>query len=158
MPAATIAQDEVTPGGTLVVAADTEPVNLNPAMVASNGVFYVSSKVVEPLAEMDSGGTLRPLLATSWEGSKDGSTFTVNLREGVTWHDGEPFTSADVAFSAMEVWKAHDIRAETATFDERGVPGRTLVGDDGKGRVDGAGHAEERANSWPARCRRRPAE
>jgi peptide/nickel transport system substrate-binding protein len=103
MPAAALAQDEeVTPGGTLVVAADSEPVNLNPAMVASNGVFFVSSKVVEPLAEMDQGGALRPLLATSWQGSEDGMTFTVNLREGVTWHDGVPFTSADVAFSAME--------------------------------------------------------
>ena len=107
IPTAAVAQDEVTPGGTLVVAADSEPVNLNPAMVASNGVFFVSSKVVEPLAEMDTSGTLRPLLATSWQGSEDGSTFTVNLREGVTWHDGEPFTSADVAFSAMEVWKAY---------------------------------------------------
>jgi peptide/nickel transport system substrate-binding protein len=107
MPAASMAQDDVTPGGTLIVAADSEPVNLNPAMVASNGVFFVSSKVVEPLAEMEPGGTLRPLLATSWQGSEDGSTFTVDLREGVTWHDGEPFTSADVAFSAMEVWKEH---------------------------------------------------
>ena len=98
-------QDDIQTGGTLVVAADSEPANLNPAMVASNGVFYVSSKVVEPLAEMDYEAGLRPLLATSWEGSDDGLTFTVYLREGVTWHDGEPFTSADVAFSAMEVWK-----------------------------------------------------
>ena len=30
---------------------------------------------------------------------------TFSLREGVNWHDGKPFTSADVAFSAMEVWK-----------------------------------------------------
>jgi len=105
MPAAVAAQDDVQTGGTLIVAADTEPSNLNPAMVASNGVFFVSSKVIEPLAEMDYETGLRPLLATSWEGSEDGLTFTVNLREGVTWHDGEPFTSADVAFSAMEVWK-----------------------------------------------------
>jgi peptide/nickel transport system substrate-binding protein len=92
-------------GGTLTVAADTEARNLNPAMIASNGVFFVSSKIVEPLAEMDYGTGLRPLLATSWEGSDDGLSFTVNLREGVTWSDGEAFTSADVAFSAMEVWK-----------------------------------------------------
>lgn len=92
-------------GGTLVVAADTEPRNLNPAMVASNGVFYVSSKVVEPLAEMDYATGLRPVLATAWEGSEDGRSFTVTLRDGVTFSDGEPFTSADVAFSAMEVWK-----------------------------------------------------
>jgi len=92
-------------GGTLIAAADTEPRNLNPAIVASNGVFYVASKVVEPLAEMDYGTGLRPLLATRWEGSADGLSLTLNLREGVTWHDGAPFTSADVAFSAMEVWK-----------------------------------------------------
>jgi peptide/nickel transport system substrate-binding protein len=108
-PALAVAQDggNIDPGGTLIVAADSEPANLNPAMVASNGVFFVSSKVIEPLAEMDYEMGLRPLLATSWEGSDDGSTFTVDLREGVTWHDGEPFTSEDVAFSAMEVWKQY---------------------------------------------------
>ena len=99
-----LAQEGQT-GGTLVVAADGEPRNLNPAIVASNGVFFVSSKVIEPLAEMDYDTGLKPLLATSWEGSADGLTFTVNLREGVTWHDGAPFTADDVAFSAMEVWK-----------------------------------------------------
>ena len=91
-------------GGRLVIAADSEPRNLNPAMVASNGVFFISSKIVEPLAELGFDG-LKPLLATSWEGSDDGMSITFKLREGVTWHDGKPFTSADVAFSAMEVWK-----------------------------------------------------
>ena len=92
-------------GGTLVVANDTEPRNLNPAIVASNGVFFLTSKVVEPLAEMDYETGLKPLLASSWEGSEDGMSFTVHLREGVTWSDGAPFTSADVEFSAMQVWK-----------------------------------------------------
>jgi peptide/nickel transport system substrate-binding protein len=91
----------------LVVAADSEPRNLNPAMVASNGVFFVSSKVVEPLAEASYDGPngLAPRLATSWSGSDDGLSVTFKLREGVTWHDGKPFTSADVAFSAMQIWK-----------------------------------------------------
>jgi peptide/nickel transport system substrate-binding protein len=92
-------------GGTLVVAADTEPRNLNPAIVASNGVFYVASKVIEPLAEMTAGGGLTPRLATSWEGSPDGRSVRFTLREGVSWHDGKPFTAADVAFSALQVWK-----------------------------------------------------
>jgi peptide/nickel transport system substrate-binding protein len=92
--------------GTLVVAADTEPRNLNPAMIASNGVFYVASKVIDGLAEMAYGADgLAPRLATRWEGSADGRTVTFGLREGVTWHDGRPFTSADVAFSAMQIWK-----------------------------------------------------
>ncbi len=92
-------------GGILVVAADTEPRNLNPALVASNGVFYVASKVVEPLAEMAPDGGLAPRLATAWEGSADGRSIRFTLREGVTWHDGKPFSSADVAFSALQLWK-----------------------------------------------------
>ena len=97
-------------GGRLVVAADSEPANLNPAIVASNGVFYVASKVIETLAEQSYVDAqhpdgLKPLLATSWEGSADGLSATFKLREGVTWHDGKPFMSADVAFSALEVWK-----------------------------------------------------
>jgi peptide/nickel transport system substrate-binding protein len=93
-------------GGVLVVAADTEPRNLNPALIASNGVFYVASKVIEPLAEMSYvDGGLAPRLATAWEGSADGRSVRFTLREGVTWHDGKPFTSADVAFSAMRLWK-----------------------------------------------------
>ncbi|MGO4706869.1 ABC transporter substrate-binding protein [Microvirga sp. 2MCAF38] len=94
-------------GGRLVVAADSEPRNLNPAIVASNGVFFVANKVIEPLAEASFEGKdgLEPRLATAWEGSKDGLSVTFKLREGVTWHDGKPFTSADVAFSALQIWK-----------------------------------------------------
>jgi peptide/nickel transport system substrate-binding protein len=94
-------------GGRLVVAADSEPTNLNPAIVASNGVFFVASKVVEPLAEASYEGKdgLAPKLAVAWEGAADGKSVTFKLREGVTWHDGKPFTSADVAFSALSVWK-----------------------------------------------------
>ncbi len=104
LPLSSIAQSG---GGRLIVAADSEPRNLNPAMVASNGVFFIASKVIEPLAEASFTGAdgLEPRLATAWEGSEDGLSVTFTLREGVTWHDGTPFTSADVAFSALEVWK-----------------------------------------------------
>ncbi len=91
----------------LIVAADSEPKNLNPAMVASNGVFFVASKVIEPLAEASftAKDGLAPRLATSWEGAADGLSVTFKLRSGVTWHDGTPFTSGDVAFSALKIWK-----------------------------------------------------
>ena len=96
------------PGGPLlVVAANREPRNLNPAIVASNGVFFVASKVIEPLAEVSyDGGRARAAPRDRLGGlapTAAASRFT--LREGVTWHDGQPFTSADVAFSAMQVWK-----------------------------------------------------
>ncbi|MBZ9748150.1 ABC transporter substrate-binding protein [Mesorhizobium sp. CO1-1-7] len=94
-------------GGRLVLAADSEPRNLNPAIVASNGVFFISSKIVETLAEASFDGKdgLAPRLAVSWEGAADGLSATFKLREGVKWHDGKPFTSADVAFSALQIWK-----------------------------------------------------
>lgn len=96
---------EARKGGRLIVAADSEPKNLNPAIVASNGVFFIASKVIEPLAEATFEGEPAPRLAVSWEGSADGLSATFKLRQGVTWHDGTPFTSADVAFSALNVWK-----------------------------------------------------
>lgn len=102
LPLAAMAQG----GSRLVIAADSEPRQLNPAIVASNGVFFIASKVIEPLAEASyEAGGLKPLLATKWEGSDDGLSITFTLREGVSWHDGKPFTSEDVAFSALQVWK-----------------------------------------------------
>jgi peptide/nickel transport system substrate-binding protein len=44
----------------------------------------------------DSGRTIVPDLAHSWEISKDGRTYTFHLREGVQWHDGTDFSAADV--------------------------------------------------------------
>ena len=101
------ARATVNRGGRLIVAADSEPANLNPAIIASNGVFFVASKVMEPLAEASYDGRdgLAPRLATGWEGAADGRSISFSLRQGVSWHDGKPFTSADVAFSALEVWK-----------------------------------------------------
>ena len=40
--------------------------------------------------------TIRPELATEWKWSEDGTDLTFTLRQGVRWHDGKPFTAADV--------------------------------------------------------------
>ena len=40
--------------------------------------------------------TIRPELAAGWKWAEDGTALTFTLRQGVTWHDGKPFTSADV--------------------------------------------------------------
>ena len=42
---------------------------------------------------------VEPLLAESWEMEEGGQAFVFKLREGVTWHDGTPFTADDVVFS-----------------------------------------------------------
>ena len=57
------------------------------------------SNVYEQLTTLDQDGNLQPQLATSWEGSNGGKTWTFQLRQGVKFQSGTEFTSADVKFS-----------------------------------------------------------
>jgi peptide/nickel transport system substrate-binding protein len=61
----------------------------------------VRSLVNEPLFEFDTlkANTQYPWLATSYAWTNGGKTLTFQLRKGVTWSDGKPFTSADVAYT-----------------------------------------------------------
>jgi peptide/nickel transport system substrate-binding protein len=64
-------------------------------VVPMMGVFnnLVMYKQDEPQNSLKS---IVPDLATSWSWSEDGTQLTFQLREGVTWHDGKPFTARDV--------------------------------------------------------------
>lgn len=86
-----------------VLVAD--PTTLVSAFNTALPLGMISTKMLEGLVSYDLNMNPQPSLATDWSVSEDGLTYTFNLREGVTWHDGEPFTSRDVAFSAMEVWR-----------------------------------------------------
>ncbi|MDF7666493.1 ABC transporter substrate-binding protein [Orbaceae bacterium ESL0727] len=100
-------QADQTPqyGGTLVVHYAGEQRVLNPALRASTGIYEVAGKIVESLVDLDADGNIVPVLATSWVAEPDGKTITFKLREGVKWHDGQPFTASDVQYSALEFWK-----------------------------------------------------
>jgi peptide/nickel transport system substrate-binding protein len=59
-----------------------------------------TSLLHEPLVALDhTYATVVPGVAETWDISDDGLTYTFHLRQGVTWHDGTPFTSADVLWS-----------------------------------------------------------
>lgn len=90
-------------GGTLVLAIDSDPGHLNPAITTSGATHTASELLYNGLVEL--GPDLEPLpeLAESWAIEEEGAVYRFTLREGVTWHDGEPFTSADVKFSFEEV-------------------------------------------------------
>lgn len=63
-------------------------------------VFSMNSSIYEYLAEINAEtGSLDPVLATSWEASDGGKTWTFKLRHGVTFHDGSAFTSADMKYT-----------------------------------------------------------
>jgi peptide/nickel transport system substrate-binding protein len=102
-----VAQGTPRRGGILVTQLNGEQRVLNPAIRASTGVYVMTSKMMESLVDLDAAGKPSPVLATAWDATPDGKSVTFKLRDGVTWHDGRPFTAADVQFTAMEMWKKY---------------------------------------------------
>ncbi len=88
-----------TKGGVLAVAIDSDPGMLNPAITTSGGTHTASELVFNGLVELTPDLKPVPELAESWEVLEGGALYRFNLRNGVTWHDGKPFTSADVVFT-----------------------------------------------------------
>ena len=80
-------------GGTLIVGKPTDPQSLDPQRDAGGPSGEVHDIVLEPLVFFDDQNTLQPLLATSWEVSDDGLTYTFQLRKGVKFHDGTDFNA-----------------------------------------------------------------
>jgi peptide/nickel transport system substrate-binding protein len=104
-PMRAFAQETPQKGGVFTVHYGAEQRQLNPSLQASTGVYIIGGKIQENLVDLDSNGQPVGVLAESWETSPDGKTIAFKLRKGVTWHDGKPFTSADVEFTAMQMWK-----------------------------------------------------
>lgn len=90
-------------GGTVVIAIQQPVTGLPSAQlsdqylgdVAFEGLTKPGQDTFEP----------QPSLATSWKSSPDRKVWTFNLRKGVKWQDGEPFTAADVKFT-FDAWKS----------------------------------------------------
>lgn len=108
-PARTAGAASGTParGGTLTLLLPTEPTALVTLGNVATPILSVSAKVTEGLLKYDYDLTPQPQLATAWEISPDGTVYTFRLRRGVKWHDGKPFTSADVAYSIALLRKIH---------------------------------------------------
>lgn len=90
-------------GGTLVVSASSDPGQLNPAITTAGGTHFAAGSIYNGLVELDKDFKPAPDLAESWTVSEDGKTYTFKLAKGVKWHDGVPFTSADVKFTFEQV-------------------------------------------------------
>ncbi len=87
-------------GGRLVIALRSEPKTLNPALALDEPSRDVIRCLTADLIHINRG-TLKtePSLAKSWSVSRDGRQYTLQLRRGVRFSDGEPFNADDVIFS-----------------------------------------------------------
>jgi len=92
-------------GGTLNILINPEPPVLVSIFQTTGPALAASSKVIEGLLAYDFDMKPLPQLATAWSVSPDSLKYTFTLRDNVKFHDGQPFTSADVAFS-VELLKA----------------------------------------------------
>jgi peptide/nickel transport system substrate-binding protein len=87
-------------GGDLTIVRAGDSVSMDNTMVFSNASIWVFQQMLESLYEVSPDGKgVNPLLATSYTLSKDKLTWTFKLKQGVTFSNGQPMTSADVKFS-----------------------------------------------------------
>ena len=104
-----------TPGGELTLPLDDAPPTFFYYGEINSNVQTLAQQLFDGLVEFNlETYELEPALAKSWEISEDGTVYTFSLREGVTWHDGEPFTADDVIFTYEQIITNPEARAGDA--------------------------------------------
>ncbi|MHA1524653.1 MAG: ABC transporter substrate-binding protein [Alphaproteobacteria bacterium] len=85
-------------GGTLRVAMQVQKM-IDPATYSWTAMSNQSRQIIEYLTITDPENITRPMLAESWSASDDLKTWTLKLRKGVMWHNGDELTANDVVFN-----------------------------------------------------------
>ncbi|MGQ0647848.1 MAG: ABC transporter substrate-binding protein [Gemmatimonadaceae bacterium] len=106
-------------GGTLRIPLINDPI-LNPVIAPDIGSVMVNKVIFPGLVRPDEQLRPSPDLAASWSSSDDGRAWTFQLRPGVRWHDGVPFTASDVKFTfdqILDLSSGSRLRSDFAAID-----------------------------------------
>ena len=110
----------------ITVGMQLEPPHLDPTSAAAGAIDSVLySNVFEGLTRFGSDGSINPGLATSWDISEDGLTYTFHLAEGVKFHDGTTMDAEDVKFSLDRARAEDSTNAQKPLF--AGITDVTVV-------------------------------
>lgn len=96
---------EPTVGGELIIGSIQEPDSLNPWLTGLTVGLEVENLIYDSLTRVNPEGSHIPMLAAEVPSVENGGisedllTYTYTLRDDVSWHDGTPFTAADVVFT-----------------------------------------------------------
>jgi peptide/nickel transport system substrate-binding protein len=90
-------------------ASATEPLSFDPHAANTQPTAAATNQVYEPLVDFNSNYEIEPALAVAWKLTSP-TTWQFDLRQGVRFHDGAPFTAEDVVFSL------HRAQSETSDF------------------------------------------
>ncbi|MCC6007493.1 MAG: ABC transporter substrate-binding protein [Rhodobacteraceae bacterium] len=100
------------------IGIQQEPTSLDPTTDATAAInVMLTQNLYEGLTSVDQAGAVIPQLAESWTISDDSLTYVFTLVEGVTFHDGTPFTAADVVFSFDRARAEDSTNPRRATFN-----------------------------------------
>lgn len=124
-----LGQQEPQQGGTLSMAVISSPLSY-PLLQRTNLSDVLYQKLLFDGLVRYSLEDLSPApsLAESWDVSDDGTVYTFNLREGVTWHDGEAFDASDVKFT-MDLVLDADIPSSAGAYYRSAVREVVVVDD-----------------------------
>ena len=98
-------------GEKVLVYGSGDYTSINPALYEHG---EINSLLFNGLTAHDKDNNIEPALAESWEYDKENLTYTFHLKKDVKWHDGEPFTAADVKYT-YEIIKDPEVGSEIAT-------------------------------------------
>jgi peptide/nickel transport system substrate-binding protein len=90
-------------GGTLTAAIPSDPTSLDSGINTDALTIDIAQNIFETLFAPDKNWVIRPMLATGYTLSADRKTYTISLRSGVKFQNGQPMTSADVVAS-LQRW------------------------------------------------------
>jgi peptide/nickel transport system substrate-binding protein len=103
-------------GGTLKITMPSPTVAVDPTTMYDTGSIAIAQQVAEYLVWVNNDLSLRPVLAEKWSPNTDGTVWTFNLRQGVTFQDGKPFGSDDVIATMDILLNPKTVSAALASF------------------------------------------